>query len=58
MVRYGKDLNENDRGNIFMIFDKTPYRNNQMFIVEGIDQVDENTKIPIILPNLLLILIL
>jgi hypothetical protein len=45
MARYGKDLNENDIGKFFMIFDKTPYRNNQMFIVEGID---ENTKIPIV----------
>ena len=48
MARYGKDLNENDIGKFFMIFDKTPYRNNQMFIVEGIDQDDENTKIPIV----------
>jgi hypothetical protein len=47
MARYGKDLNENDIGKFFMIFDKTPYRNNQMFIVEGIDQDDEKT-IPIV----------
>jgi hypothetical protein len=47
MARYGKDLNENDIQKFFMTFDKTPYRNNQMFIVEGIDQVDEKT-IPIV----------
>ena len=48
MARYGKDLNENDIGKFFMIFDNTPYISNKMFIVEGMDQVDENTKIPII----------